>query len=1609
MILIMTNKQRKILVRFITALLVCFFIMSDAFALAPQYVADTPAFRLKYLRNHLEKSLDTQCARTPEKKAFMEECGDPEALLLSTGKRLVAERAWNDDLRFVRANIHEDIEILMQILREKDKYRYYGIRDLVLRKLPMEGHTLDTSERYVNHIIAMVFEWLTLVEAEIIDEAKIPEPYAALVCTLKGEIRSRKHSYFLSDFWDLKKRQEKIKDAIKDGMRFYQTASEKSGTKQSIAVEDNVDKLIRWHRTGKGFEVGDMIEIPYQIGGKKEFRRKHGYISFILDVPGKEGDTREIVFVGENDPNHGFVVNIYLADDYKNKSSCEPIATYKYYEYKGSTGKWVTQAISIPLGKLDVIKALKGERLKVFNRPTRVKIDQRPQAYVCRFRFMGGTSIAEDEHLCLPVECANHFREKGKYVIARVEYDEERGQGVSFYFEKDYRPNIKSKRAILTEYENSSKIGRAFAAFLEIKKYQKGQAPKKVKEQALGMNLYTNAKGEYEARVMQGRQVIRFLLSKIADEFFEKGDTIRKILSACFAYHPDYGRYVEVRIYPRRILEGALVKLEKYIEKADIETRKRRSIQSSILDLFKLMPCSTPKEIARGAAVLSRKLERHNNEDVIKDTLARLRIFVKAAGSDRISDREITRDGILLAKRYYRKECGNLLTELETVKMMDYILGDRNIYGKKIKPPTRFNLGLVNKDGRAHIVFGSKQIFMHGFKGLEGREIILVRVPDEKFEFVFHAYDTEDYKNNPDGAEIKRVLIRDLNSGLLIPIERKDVYYAKELIEKGMYRRALEVLEAIPVKGIPVFKLRRQAREGLRRNESAAENPGLLNEDERLRNHSYILARLICSGKSRESVERYMKFFPLTTGESPDRRVIAHLRTYFVEFIQGIARDGETIQVITNLMINLDMESDLPAQAHVNIAVIEALAESSDEYKTEALALELSRFLDYEGILKDETLKVLQDFFYSIPDNDKVFLTPESENGRRPKGSDYDGLIAYIRSISSVRRLTRLGEIKFGVLKELGDENAEMMLYESCLRLVVYIVRKEYLGKSKFSFMELITIGNGLNKTNGKKSKEGLIKSGLARAAHRHKPQYGRPFASYAGVAVRRALDGVINGRKNDVTLPYRLSKEASIFESMCREQGLDPGNYKIHNIVFAEALNFTEAEVGELRAALFGQHYMNKPDMLEDGGESDSTEKIASRENELYKKVVRPEMVDVMIKRAIEIVQSMFPPGKMRGYKRRILIEYVSPVLKGKSGMTQHDMALRLGFSRRVNKGESVGSHMRADRRGNKERGLYAILRRAAEELDFSIDDFSGGLRDRTTGRGLRIERGSPGDALRVIYDVFGFKEFKRADLLPLRKYHPSTVDVELRMLRELGLLIRVKRGTYRLSAILRGSNDEETSRNIAALYNMEFKIGRKNVPLARYEIPDGKLDTVRELIKAELSQRYINDAMSAKERTEPATIRVWKGYASPSQGSMLTRIENISQKGPYKIEFLSLEELMESASKEGNQVTIMPHKKGMQNNGSIIYMNPRKRTIGAEDIVQIGGIIATGVAYLNNNDLALRNLYKLLTGKEKDITVSKLMEDPAGFIFGLKVKKVDIDDLMRLNERIEELLESA
>ncbi|MDO8535906.1 MAG: NAD(P)-dependent oxidoreductase, partial [Candidatus Omnitrophota bacterium] len=194
------------------------------------------------------------------------DANNASCLLLSSGKYLVTKEVAEDDLKLLRAIGHEDIEAIMQILAKEDRYKYQGIKELVLKYYAPDKNSYLPVDLYVNHTVAKAFEWLILVRQGIILREEIPEETRIFLKDIEPIINSSRHNYFTEEFWESDSRSNRIRQALSKGFVFYQTAgrfknptvhsADKNTTNPSAgALKINFPKEIRMFASGKNIGI----------------------------------------------------------------------------------------------------------------------------------------------------------------------------------------------------------------------------------------------------------------------------------------------------------------------------------------------------------------------------------------------------------------------------------------------------------------------------------------------------------------------------------------------------------------------------------------------------------------------------------------------------------------------------------------------------------------------------------------------------------------------------------------------------------------------------------------------------------------------------------------------------------------------------------------------------------------------------------------------------------------------------------------------------------------------------------------------------------------------------------------------------------------------------------------------------------------------------------------------------------------------------------------------------------------------------------------------------------------------------------------------------------
>ncbi|NQT06376.1 MAG: hypothetical protein HQ575_02440 [Candidatus Omnitrophica bacterium] len=314
--------------------------------------------------------------------------------------------------------------------------------------------------------------------------------------------------------------------------------------------------------------------------------------------------------------------------------------------------------------------------------------------------------------------------------------------------------------------------------------------------------------------------------------------------------------------------------------------------------------------------------------------------------------------------------------------------------------------------------------------------------------------------------------------------------------------------------------------------------------------------------------------------------------------------------------------------------------------------------------------------------------------------------------------------------------------------------------------------------------------------------------------------------------------------------------------------------------------------------------------------------------------------------------------------------------------------------------------------------------------------QEGSPAHFLETIQEHF-LEEARSTsgfaidqDFIEKRGVHKSTVYREIEILRQLGILEKIKnKPRYRFTKLIRGDGDDSsyTENLINVINNTQYKLPRRHDerPLYNGSIPDDKIHFMREFIRLRI-ENYIHSQLKDKL----FTINIYEDYAGPKQD--LTKIRRLTENAPFKASFKGIDTLVEEACNPSNindrTVTILPYNKlnpnqvrrlNRRRNGKrprVIYINLDK-DLGAYESGPIDGLIAIGRAYLVGNELSFYRLYQLLRKGNKGYihtSLRELKQNPYLFVENLHfvlrpIRAHNFDELKQINECIEELLESA
>jgi len=617
----------------------------------------------------------------------------------------------------------------------------------------------------------------------------------------------------------------------------------------------------------------------------------------------------------------------------------------------------------------------------------------------------------------------------------------------------------------------------------------------------------------------------------------------------------------------------------------------------------------------------------------------------------------------------------------------------------------------------------------------------------------------------------------------------------------------------------------------------------------------------------------------------------------------------------------------------------------------------------------------------------------------------------YYKEICQYPLLTHIGEIKLGVLKRMGESEEERLAARDCLitsnlRLSFDVVKK-YYGWTGMDKNRLVSEAN----------------LGLIRAAKKYDPCFKKKFSTYAIWWMRQFLPRFIRSQQEDMRLPEHIHEELNKFLNKCREAKIDPRDRTITVEYLSEVTGFRIERI-EMLLELMGSDYVFLDDSNFNSDSKNDGKSGMKNGEKIGDSAVSVEKVEnkISMNNDREVLESFFVrvENRIKANEKPISAPRVVAIFRERFV----PKVLQTGLEKTL---EEIGNDCGLSRERIRQLEVKLIKHIENEAVTPKKKIFAANL----VRMGCNGSQNSFAECLEGIYKTSGFREFNMSEHPFLcETYKSNTRSMILRGLVRLSILTREKKAVYKINPIFKGRTSAETEENFAGLFKMTFEKGvsiRKKSPvLERYTYSNDKTFAIKECIKMDLAHTFLGRLISeAGVDREPCVIRVWKDYANGTQEGLPQCIRDAMKDGPYKIKFFELDELITGAGENDtreNEITILPfnrlnrsqEQKLKDTKTWFLNMDFEKKILDPYAVVQLEAIIASAIAYLNNDDFTFNNLYKMLTDSTDDIKVSieELKKNPIlaiRFMFLLSPGKVYIDDLAPLNQRMKKLIDSA
>ena len=244
----------------------------------------------------------------------------------------------------------------------------------------------------------------------------------------------------------------------------------------------------------------------------------------------------------------------------------------------------------------------------------------------------------------------------------------------------------------------------------------------------------------------------------------------------------------------------------------------------------------------------------------------------------------------------------------------------------------------------------------------------------------------------------------------------------------------------------------------------------------------------------------------------------------------------------------------------------------------------------------------------------KVGLVAKEKGATLPELSP-DSIQMYLREIGKISLLTTEEELALAKRNEKGDVEAEKIIIESNLRLVVSIA-KRFVGKS-LSLLDLIQEGN----------------IGLFRAVEKFEYRKGYKFSTYATWWIRQAITRALADQSRTIRIPVHMVETINKFHQIERRLIQDLGREPMPEEIAAEM----DEEVHKVK-------YIMK----------------ISQETISLETSVGDDEEDSTLEDFIEDVKNVSPD---RSAALRLLKDYVIEIIKDLSPREQKILEMRFGL----------------------------------------------------------------------------------------------------------------------------------------------------------------------------------------------------------------------------------------------------------------------------------------------------------------------------------------------------------